>query len=156
MDIDNEADVEEGGLAAWRPVHPLLAFCTGSPRVYFWMQSPQGDDAQAGLGGTGASRPKRVTLQVGTEESDMRVDTARAETFWVDLPPGYNINAQMLRWSPDGVRLIISGKDSSCSAQITLGFGDALGGGGMDDDLKNMPDTFDEADEDEENRNANL
>lgn len=85
--------------ARWHPepqlVQMTLAFCTGTPRVYFWSQS----------------------------DSEIGVDGADDEacigcSFWIDLPAGNTFAVTNLKWNSDGTKLCLLGRDRFCTCDI--------------------------------------
>jgi hypothetical protein len=99
--------------ARWRPfqtgrphLKPLLAFCTGVPRVYFW--SPDG--------ASWIDMPMQSAL-----DSEENNETAPAPVTGImsgaSLTDG-RLLVQSLKWSPDGRRLLLLGRTSFCSVDV--------------------------------------
>eukprot|EP00602_Paraphysomonas_sp_CaronLab_P009291 CAMPEP_0185036806 /NCGR_PEP_ID=MMETSP1103-20130426/30287_1 /TAXON_ID=36769 /ORGANISM="Paraphysomonas bandaiensis, Strain Caron Lab Isolate" /LENGTH=457 /DNA_ID=CAMNT_0027574487 /DNA_START=297 /DNA_END=1671 /DNA_ORIENTATION=- len=108
--------------ARWRPDSdglsgertPLLAFCCNTPRVYFWTP----------MGSSWADLPP-----ISNKQQTPSVPAAKprglrggAATLAASAPPDTTteLNVQGLRWSTDGKRLLLIGKDRFCSCDVTL------------------------------------
>lgn len=87
--------------ARWSPskasLYPLLAFCSGSPRVYFWCPSPLEEPSA-----------------IGTVEND----SIESSTFWADLPRENSFPVLNIKWSSDGLKLILCGRDNFCVCEV--------------------------------------
>lgn len=95
--------------ARWRPfqtgrphLKPLLAFCTGVPRVYFW--SPDG------------ASWIDMPVQAVVEGEDANNETALGGASGTGGDG--RLLVQSLKWSPDGRRLLCLGKASFCSVDV--------------------------------------
>ena len=91
--------VGEGG--AMVPAQPLLAFCTGSPRVYFWM--PGADPFWADL----------PEPDYAGAEAMMMGDAAA--TSKASAAPAAAMGVTSLQWGSNGCVLLLSGRESSCT-----------------------------------------
>ena len=87
--------------ARWSPSKvlskPLLAFCAGSPRVYFWCPS---------------------ALEEQSPSEKVQSDSIESSTFWADLPRGISFPVLNLKWSSDGSKLVLCGRDNFCVCEV--------------------------------------
>ena len=96
---------------------PVLAFCCNTPRIYFW--TPKGSSwadlpasTETVRSTTPAPRPSRLT---GASASAAARMSAAQEEGVVQL------NVIGLRWSADGRRLMVIGKECFCTCEVTFG-----------------------------------
>lgn len=97
--------------ARWRPsqperphLKPMLAFCTGVARVYFW--TPDGTSW--------------VDIPEPTSENDDTDTTQKASSFGaITGSDNSKILVTSLKWSTDGRRLILMGKGAFCTCDIS-------------------------------------
>ena len=115
--------------ARWRPyqperphLKPMLAFCTGVSRVYFW--TPAGTswiDIPAA--------PDTTSLNSSTMTQK---ESGGGTSFGVILgPDNGKMSVTSLKWSNDGRKLILLGKGSFCTCDISS---DDVMMGGSDED----------------------
>lgn len=94
--------------ARWQPnpelSRSLLAFCTGTPRVYFWV----------------ADDRKSLERMAGKEngENEEESPTAAGKTFWSPLPDSNLFQVLNIRWNADGNKLVVIGRDRFCTCDI--------------------------------------
>ena len=82
----------------------VLAFCTGTARVYFWTPS------------TGVTYSDMSTL---TSETDSQADEGLTGASQVqNQGPGFSVTSLM--WSKDGKSLLLRGKEAHCTCRVSL------------------------------------
>ena len=97
--------IENIAAARWHPdpeaTQMTLAFCTGTPRVYFWTQA-----------------------EVHEEEDFVDIEDAdaapRGLSFWIDLPLDNSFPVTNLKWNADGSKLCVLGRDRFCICDVNL------------------------------------
>jgi hypothetical protein len=96
--INNDDDQEEDSCNnKYKEAHPLLAYCTGTRRVYFWSEN----------GSSWTDLP-----HLGTSKS------IHEEDIKVKIP---TMNVTSVDWSNDGKKLILSNKEYFCTCDVSFG-----------------------------------
>ena len=96
--------------ARWQPNPELnkniIAFCTGTSRVYFRVASE--------------SHGKNGDKMAGKEnaENDEDCPTTTGTTFWSPLPDSDTFQVMNLRWNATGNKIVVMGRDRFCCCDI--------------------------------------
>lgn len=117
--------------ARWRPnkneeeedsIGPVLAFCCNTPRVYFWTLH----------GSSWADLPQMTTsaatdfLPKPSQRSSSSSRSSSVTSMTQPPPPQetksgvIDIAVSSLKWSPDGKRLLLVGKERFCSCDVSF------------------------------------
>lgn len=101
---------------------PVLAFCCNTPRVYFWT-----------LHGSSWADLPHMTASLETSlpkpPISSKLSSSRTTTFSMLNPPSSNsddtrgiveLPINSLKWSPDGKRLLLIGKERFCVCDVTF------------------------------------
>ena len=96
--------------ARWQPNPELnknvIAFCTGTPRVYFWVA----DGSHGNIG------DKIARKENG--ETDEICPSISGTTFWSPLPDSDSFQVMNLRWNAAGNKIVAIGRDRFCCCDI--------------------------------------
>jgi hypothetical protein len=128
--------------ARWRPSsptdansdsspYPVLAFCCNTPRVYFWTPSgsswadlPVGNSVSDLSASSPSPAAPSLQSRIGKGTTRSALSNAPATTtrshLMEQLPSMLILNISALKWSQDGKRLMLLGKDRFCSCQVTF------------------------------------
>ena len=92
---------------------PLLAFCTGSSRVYFWMPGTEGGSGNShhrGVQWVDLSNPLTNTSFMSTTTAGTNATTM--------VPTSMLVTS--LQWSQNGKRLLLKGRDSCQTCEVEI------------------------------------
>lgn len=95
---------------------PVLAFCCNTPRVYFW--TPNGSswaDLPASTETVRTTTPARPSRLTGASAS-----AAAQQKAAQNMDSIVQLNVVGLKWSSDGLRLIIIGKERFCTCEVSF------------------------------------
>jgi hypothetical protein len=105
-------------------IGPVLAFCCNTPRVYFWTLrgSSWADLPQMTVSPTTDPLPKPSQRSSSLSSSARSSSVSSMTQPPPPLPPTteavVDLSVASLKWSPDGKRLLLIGKERFCSCDV--------------------------------------
>jgi hypothetical protein len=121
---EGQADEEDGEDDS---IGPVLAFCCNTPRVYFWTLH---GSSWADLPQMSASAATDILPKPSQRSSSSsRTSSVTSMSQAPPLPPPHgeeikpsvvDLSVSSLKWSPDGKRLLLIGKERFCSCDVSF------------------------------------